>query len=74
LYAAYQSPKFLKYGDMVKGLGLGCWQGRRDGARVDVDLAVWRIEENFVYVGITERFHDTVMDFHKLAGDPYQVP
>lgn len=60
-------------GRMVTGhaCSAGAFKG---GSPVDAEAAVRRIEENFVYVGITERFHDSVVDFHKLAGDPHTVP
>ena len=53
--------------------GYLCVNRASQSSPVDIDLAKRRIEENFVYVGITERFHDSVVDFHKLVGDPHQV-
>lgn len=40
---------------------------------VDVNEAVGRIESNFMYAGITDRFEESVKDFHRLIGAPGDV-
>ena len=40
---------------------------------VDVNEAVGRIESNFMYAGITDRFEESVKDFHRLIGAPGEV-
>ena len=67
-----------KYFNCVKGCQARMLTGRSchdDGdGPVDVAKAVTRVQNNFIYAGITSRFEQSVRDFHRIIGAPGEVP
>ena len=65
--------KVKEYFDCVKGcqtrmtVGQSCGQSGEPSAD-QIKEAIWHIWQDFVYVGITEQFEDSVKDFSKLMG------
>ena len=70
--------KVTAYFNCVKGCQARMLTGRAchdDGdGPVDVAKAVTRVQNNFIYAGITGRFEQSVRDFHRIIGAPGEVP